>query len=193
MPSIAIVSRPVKRLSFALTTCPSTRHSQDLFSMTPAQELIVAANGLSAQPPTGHTLCFLRTPSTTQSSMFARSGSSWRTPMHHLLYPLLATAGSSLKPQRELAPQTLASRQQLAIVCRATSHRATHPSVEGWNRSVSEARLDASSLHEWAALIALEKVWEKPSSLMAVTPTTRSWNHIVGFLTDWEGLRRLAA
>jgi hypothetical protein len=80
-------------------------------------------------------LSLLRTPSTAQSLMFARSGSSWPTPMHHLLYALLATAGSSLKPQRELALQTLASRQQLAIVCRATSHRATHPSVEGWNRS----------------------------------------------------------
>jgi len=55
--------------------------------------------------------------------------------MHHLLYALLATAGSSLKPQRELALQTLASGQQLAVVRRATSHRATHPSVEGWNRS----------------------------------------------------------
>jgi len=55
--------------------------------------------------------------------------------MHHLLYALLATAGSSLKPQREFALQTLASGQQLAVVRRATSHRATHPSVEGWNRS----------------------------------------------------------
>jgi hypothetical protein len=26
-----------------------------------------------------------------------------------------------------------------------------------------------------------------------VTPTTRSWNTVVGFLTDWEGLRMLAA
>ncbi len=57
------------------------------------------------------------------------------TPMLHLLYVLLATARASLKPQRELALQTLASRQQLAIVRRATSHRATHPSVEGWNGS----------------------------------------------------------
>jgi hypothetical protein len=55
--------------------------------------------------------------------------------MVHLLYALLATAGPSLKPQRELALQTLALRQQLAIVRRATSDRATHPSVEGWTRS----------------------------------------------------------
>jgi hypothetical protein len=54
------------------------------------------------------------------------------TPMLHLLYVLLATARASLKPQRELALQTLASRQQLAIVLQTTSHRATHPSVEGW-------------------------------------------------------------
>jgi hypothetical protein len=58
---------------------------------------------------------------------------------------------------------------------------------------LSEAGLDASSLHEWAALIAIEKAWEKPSSLMVVTPTIRSWNSVVEFLTDWEGLRRLAA
>jgi hypothetical protein len=89
-------------------------------------------------PIVGHRhigLSLLRTPSTAQSLMFARSGSSWPTPMHHLLYALLATAGSSLKPQRELALQTLASRQQLTTVLRTASHRARYPSVEGWNRS----------------------------------------------------------
>ncbi len=86
-------------------------------------------------PPEAFALCLLRTPSTAQSLMFARSGSSWPTPMHHLLYALLATAGSSLKPQRELALQTLASRQQLTMVLRTASHRARYPSVEGWNRS----------------------------------------------------------
>lgn len=40
--------------------------------------------------------------------------------MLHLLYPLLATARSSLKPQRELALQNLALRQQLAILKRKT-------------------------------------------------------------------------
>jgi hypothetical protein len=55
--------------------------------------------------------------------------------MLHLLYALLATARSSLKLRRELALQTLASRQQLTIVLRTTSDRATHPSVEGWTRS----------------------------------------------------------
>ena len=81
------------------------------------------------------TLCLLKTPSTAQSLMFARSGSSWPTPMLHLLYAMLVTASSSLKPQRERALQTLSSLQQLAFVLRTTSHRATHPSVEGWNRS----------------------------------------------------------
>ena len=81
------------------------------------------------------TLCLLRTPSTAQSLMFPRSGSSWPTPMLHLLYALLATARSSLKPQRELALQTLSSqKKQLDFVLRTTSHRATHPSVEGGNR-----------------------------------------------------------
>ena len=40
--------------------------------------------------------------------------------MLHLLYVLLATARSSLKPQRELALENLALRQQLAIVQRKT-------------------------------------------------------------------------
>ena len=40
--------------------------------------------------------------------------------MLHLLYALLATARSSLKPQRELALQNLALRQQLAILKRKT-------------------------------------------------------------------------
>jgi hypothetical protein len=41
--------------------------------------------------------------------------------MLHLLYALLATARSSLKPQRELALENLALRQQLAIVQRKTT------------------------------------------------------------------------
>jgi hypothetical protein len=40
--------------------------------------------------------------------------------MLDLLYVLFATARSSLKPQRELALQNLALRQQLAIVQRKT-------------------------------------------------------------------------
>jgi hypothetical protein len=37
-----------------------------------------------------------------------------------LLYALFATAGSSLRPQRELALENLALRQQLAILKRKT-------------------------------------------------------------------------
>ncbi len=40
--------------------------------------------------------------------------------MLHLLYVLLATARSTLKPQRELALENLALRQQLAILQRKT-------------------------------------------------------------------------
>jgi hypothetical protein len=115
---------------------------------------------------------------------------SWPTPMLHLLYALLATTRSSLKPQRELAPETLASRQQLAIVLRTTSHRATHPSIEGWNRcGFIEACLHESSFHHWAALIAIEEARPKPGSLMAVTPTMRSWNQFSAFIEEWDGLR----
>ena len=45
--------------------------------------------------------------------------------MLHLLYALLATARSSLKPQRELALENLALRQQLAILGRETKRDAT--------------------------------------------------------------------
>ncbi len=41
--------------------------------------------------------------------------------MLHLLYALLATVRSGLKPQRELALENLALRQQLAIVQRKTN------------------------------------------------------------------------
>jgi Flp pilus assembly protein TadD len=43
--------------------------------------------------------------------------------MLHLLYPLLATARSILKSQRELAPENLALRQQLAILHRKSKRR----------------------------------------------------------------------
>jgi hypothetical protein len=33
------------------------------------------------------------------------------------------------------------------------------------------------------------KARPKPGFLVAVTPSTRSWNLVVGFLTDWDGLR----
>jgi hypothetical protein len=37
-----------------------------------------------------------------------------------------------------------------------------------------------------------ENARPKPGSLMAVTPSTRSWNSVVGFLTDWDRFRTLA-
>jgi hypothetical protein len=52
--------------------------------------------------------------------MFPRSRSGSPTPILHLLCALRATARSSLKPQRELALQNLALRQQLAILQRKT-------------------------------------------------------------------------
>ena len=66
------------------------------------------------------TLCLLKTSSSAQSLMFPRSGSSPPTLMRHLLYVLLATARASLKPQRELALENLALRQQLAILHRTS-------------------------------------------------------------------------
>ena len=43
------------------------------------------------------------------------------------------------------------------------------------------------------APIAIERTRPKPGFLMAVTPTMRIWNQIVGFLTDWEMLLTMAA
>ena len=72
--------------------------------------------------------------------------------MIHLLYALLANARSSLKSQRELALENLASRQQLAIVLRTISHCATHPQLrDGGLAGLSEA------------LIKMEEARPKPS------------------------------
>jgi hypothetical protein len=38
---------------------------------------------------------------------------------------------------------------------------------------------------------AKEKARPKPGSM--ASPITPSWNSVVGFLTDWDGLRKLAA
>jgi hypothetical protein len=93
-----------------------------LHELHPRRSILIGDFGL---------VSLLKTPSTAQSLTFPHSGSRQATPMRHLLYALLATARPSLKPQRELALQTLASRQQLAIVLRTISHRATHPSIAG--------------------------------------------------------------
>ena len=113
--------------------------------------------------------------------------------MVHLLYALLATARSSPKPQRELALETLASQQQLAIVLRTTSHRATHPSIEGCDRSgFARDSTTCVHLHDWAALTTIEEARPKPGSLMAVTPTMRSWNQFSVFIEEWDELRMAA-
>ena len=35
-----------------------------------------------------------------------------------------------------------------------------------------------------------ENARPKPGSLMAVTPTTRSWNQLSAFIEEWDELRR---
>jgi hypothetical protein len=68
----------------------------------PCEEPYVGSCYGNSQPAYCHPdMSLLRTPSTAQSSMFARSGSSWPTPVPRLLCALLASAGSSLKPQRQ--------------------------------------------------------------------------------------------
>jgi Flp pilus assembly protein TadD len=58
--------------------------------------------------------------------------------MLHLLYALLATARSSLKPQRELALENLALRQQLAILRRKTKR------LKVARRHARRARMEAN-------------------------------------------------
>ena len=64
--------------------------------------------------------------------------------MIDLLYALLAAARSSLKPQRELALQNLALRQQLAIVQRKTKR----PTLTNADRAL------------WVALCRLWPDWQ---------------------------------
>ena len=61
-------------------------------------------------------MCLLKTPSTVQSLTFPCSGSSSPPLMIHLLYALLATARSSLKPQRELELRALCGAQGNAVL-----------------------------------------------------------------------------
>jgi hypothetical protein len=74
--------------------------------------------------------------------------------MLHLLYALLATARSSLKPQRELALKNLALRQQLAIVQRKTKR----PKLSNADRAF------------WVALCRLWPDWQ--NALLIVKPET---------------------
>jgi len=87
--------------------------------------------------------------------------------MLHLLYALLATARSSLKPQRELALENLALRQQLAIVQRKTKR----PKLTKADRAF------------WVALCRLRPDWQ--NALIIVKPQTVIGWHRKGFKLYW--------
>ena len=87
--------------------------------------------------------------------------------MLHLLYALLATATSSLKPQRELALENLALRQQLAVVQRKTKR----PKLTKVDRAF------------WAALCRLWPDWQ--NALIIVKPQTVIGWHRKGFKLYW--------
>jgi transposase InsO family protein len=84
-----------------------------------------------------------------------------------LLYVLLATARASLKPQRELALENLALRQQLAIVQRKTKR----------------PRLTQADRAFWVALCTLWPDWQ--SALLIVKPETVIGWHRKGFKLYW--------
>ena len=87
--------------------------------------------------------------------------------MLHLLYALLATARSSLKPQRELALENLALRQQLAILQRKTKR----PKLSKADRAF------------WVALCRLWPDWH--NALIIVKPQTVIGWHRKGFKLCW--------
>jgi len=65
--------------------------------------------------------CLLKTPCDAQSLIIFPSEAGSRSRMLELTFGLLSTARSSFKGQRELAPENLALRQQLAILKRNTN------------------------------------------------------------------------
>ena len=87
--------------------------------------------------------------------------------MLDLLYVLFATARSSLKPQRELALENLALRQQLAIVQRKTKR----PKLSKADRAF------------WVALCRLWPDWH--NALLIVKPQTVIGWHRKGFKLYW--------
>jgi hypothetical protein len=87
--------------------------------------------------------------------------------MRDLLYALLATARSSLKPQPELALENLALRQQLAIL-----HRTT-----------KRPKLTKADRAFWVMLSRLWSGWQ--SALVFVKPETVSRWHRKGFRLYW--------
>jgi hypothetical protein len=78
------------------------------------------------------------------------------TLMRHLLCALLATARSSLRPQRELAIENLALRQQLAMLKRTTKC----PRLTNADRAI------------WVALCGLWSDWQH--ALLLVKPETET-------------------
>ena len=87
--------------------------------------------------------------------------------MLHLLYAVLATVRSSLKPQRELALENLALRQQLAILQRKTKR----PKLSNADRAF------------WVALFGLWPDWQ--NALLIVKPQTVIGWHRKGFKLYW--------
>ena len=65
--------------------------------------------------------------------------------------------------------------------------RVVAPDLVGFGRSDKPAARDQGGCR--ARLAHVDAVFLG----FAVTPAMRSWNQFVGFLTDWEGLRRLVA
>ena len=85
-----------------------------------------------------------------------------------LVYALLATARSSFRPQRELALENLALRQQLAILRRKTKR----------------PKLNKADRAFWVALSRLWPDWQ--SALILVKPETVIGWHRKGFRLYWS-------
>jgi hypothetical protein len=92
--------------------------------------------------------------------------------MIHLVYALLATARSSLKSQRELAPENLVLRQQLAILKRKTKRPKLHNADRAF----------------WVAFCGLWPDWQ--SALILVKPETVIGLHRKGFKLYWTSESR---
>jgi hypothetical protein len=88
--------------------------------------------------------------------------------MLHLLCAVFAAARSSLRPQRELALENLALRQQLAILQRKTKR----PKLNNTDRTF------------WVALCSLWPHWQ--SALILVKPETVIGWHRKGFRLYWS-------
>jgi hypothetical protein len=88
--------------------------------------------------------------------------------MIDLLYALLAAARSSLKPQRELALENLALRQQFAVLHRKSKRPKLHEADRAF----------------WVALCGLWPDWQ--SALILAKPETVIRWHRKGFKLYWS-------